>query len=162
VDKEPALYFCRLNNFYKQQPQVIRKNMKRILSIKYGTAALNFSMFFLRIIFGILMIAKHGYVKMIKFDELQTRFYNFLGIGSTFSLVLIIFAEVICSAFIILGLFTRIAVMPLIIAMFVVIFGANTGKPLMESELALLFLGAYVTLLLCGPGRISIDGMINK
>lgn len=136
--------------------------MKRILSINYSSAAFNFSMLFLRVVFGILMISKHGYSKMIKFEELHTRFYNFLGMGSTFSLVLIIFAEVICSAFIILGLFTRIAVIPLIIAMLVVIFGANADKALIESELALLFLGAYVTLLLCGPGKISIDGMINK
>jgi putative oxidoreductase len=119
-------------------------------------------MFFLRIVFGVLMIAKYGYFKMIKFEELQTRFYNFLGMGTTFSLILVIFAEVICSAFIILGLFTRVAVIPLIITMLVVVFGANAGKPLIESEPALLFLGAYITLLLCGPGRISIDGMINK
>ena len=136
--------------------------MKRILSITYSQAAFNFSMFFLRIVFGVLMISKHGYSKMIKFEDLHTRFYDFLGMGSTFSLVLVIFAEVICSAFIILGLFTRIAAIPLIIAMLVVVFGVNADKALVESELALLFLGAYVTLLLCGPGRISIDGMINK
>ena len=136
--------------------------MKRILSIKYSAAAFNFSMLFLRLVFGVLLISKQGYSKMIKFDELQTRFYNFLGLGSTFSLVLVIFAEVICAAFIVLGLFTRLAAIPLIITMLVVVFGADQGKPLIESQLALLFLGAYVTLLLCGPGRISIDGMINK
>jgi putative oxidoreductase len=69
---------------------------------------------------------------------------------------------VLCALFIILGLFTRIAVIPLIIVMLVAIFGANSAKPLIESELALLYLGAFVTLLFCGPGRISVDGMINK
>jgi len=46
--------------------------------------------------------------------------------------------------------------------MLVVIFGANGAKPMSESELAILFLGAFITLLFCGPGKVSVDGMINK
>ena len=136
--------------------------MKKILSIKYSNGAFNFSMLLLRVFFGVLMVSKHGYGKMIKFDELHTRFYNFLGMGSTFSLMLAIFAEVICASFIILGLFTRLAAIPLVISMLVVIFGADAGKPLAESEMAILFLGAFTTILLCGPGKISVDGLINK
>ena len=119
-------------------------------------------MLLLRVVFGLLMITKHGYDKMMKFSTLQYQFYNFLGLGTKTSLVLAIFAEVLCALFIVLGLFTRFATIPLIILMLVAIFGANAGKPLIESELALLYLGAFVTLLFCGPGRISIDGMINK
>jgi len=136
--------------------------MKKILSIKYSNGAFNFSMLLLRVFFGVLMVSKHGYGKMIKFDELYTKFYSFLGMGSTFSLVLAIFAEVICASFIILGLFTRLAAVPLIISMLVVIFGADAGKSFAESEMAILFLGAFTTILLCGPGKISVDGLINK
>jgi putative oxidoreductase len=78
------------------------------------------------------------------------------------SLALTIFAEVLCALFIVLGLFTRLAIIPLIITMLVAIFGAGAGKPLIEAELALLYLAAFVTLLCCGPGKISIDAMINK
>jgi putative oxidoreductase len=134
----------------------------KILSTKYSAAAFNFSMLFLRVVFGLLIIIKHGYTKMMNFSTLHTQFYSFLGLGSNTSLVLAIFAEVLCALFIVLGLFTRLATIPLIIVMLVAIFGANAAKPLIESELALLYLGAFVTLLLCGPGRISIDGMINK
>jgi putative oxidoreductase len=136
--------------------------MKRILSIKYNAAAFNFSMLFLRIVFGLLILSKYGYTEMVKFADLQNSFYNFMGLGSRLSLLLAIFAETICALFIVLGLFTRLAVIPLIIVMLVVIFGHDAGKPIQESELALLYLGAFVTILLCGPGRISIDGMINK
>ena len=134
----------------------------KILSTKYSAGAFNFSMLFLRVAFGFLIIIKHGYTKLMNFSTLHTQFYNFLGLVSNTSLVLAIFAEVLCALFIVLGLFTRIAVIPLIIMMLVAIFGAGAAKPLIESELALLYLGAFVTLLFCGPGRISIDGMINK
>ncbi len=136
--------------------------MKKLLSVKYSDGAFNFSMLVIRIFFGVLLLSKHGYGKMVRFEELHSRFYNFLGMGNTFSLVLAIFAEVICAAFIILGLFTRLAAIPLIITMLVVIFGANGAKPMSESELAILFLGAFITLLFCGPGKVSVDGMINK
>lgn len=119
-------------------------------------------MLVLRIFFGALLIYKHGYSKIVKFEELHTKFYNFLGIGSSLSLILAIFAEVICSALIILGLCTRLAAIPLIITMLVIIFGASAGKPLAESEMAILYLGIFITLALCGPGKISIDGLINK
>ena len=136
--------------------------MKKILSIKYGPAGFNFSMFFLRVVFGLLIIVKHGYVKLRDFSTMQDHFYNFLGLGMKTSLALTIFAEVLCALFVVLGLFTRLAVIPLIIMMLVAIFGANAGKPLLDAELAFVYLAAFVVLLFCGPGKISIDAMINK
>jgi putative oxidoreductase len=136
--------------------------VKKILSIKYSAAAFNFSMLFLRVVFGVMLISKYGYMKIKNYDNLQAGFYNFLGMGSQISLILVIFAETICALFIVLGLFTRFAVIPLIIVMLVVVFGHNAGKPLQDSELALLYLASFVTLLFCGPGKISIAGMINK
>ena len=136
--------------------------MKRILSIKYGAGVFNFSMLLLRVVFGLLIIIKHGYFKLQNFSTIQNNFYNFLGLGMKTSLVLSIFSEVLCALFVVLGLFTRFAAIPLVITMLVAIFGANTDKPLLESELALLYLGAFSTLLFCGPGKISVDGMINK
>jgi putative oxidoreductase len=101
-------------------------------------------------------------MKMIHFQEMQTQFYSFMGMGSKFTLIIAIIVEVLCALFIVLGLFTRLAVIPLIILMLVVVFGAHAGKPMAESEMSLMYLAAFVTLLFCGPGRISIDGMINK
>jgi len=136
--------------------------MKKILSVKYSAAGFNFSMLLLRVVFGLLIIIKHGYFKLQNFSTIQNNFYNFLGLGMKTSLVLSIFAEVLCALFVVLGLFTRFAAIPLVITMLVAIFGANTDKPLLESELALLYLGAFSTLVFCGPGKISVDGMINK
>ena len=136
--------------------------MKKFLSIKYNAGAFNFSMLFLRVVFGMLLLAKYGYTKMASFEKLQNNFYNFLGMGSRINLVLAIFAEVLCALFIILGLFTRFAAAILVIMFLIIIFAHDAGKPFLKSELALLYLGAFVTILLCGPGRISVDSMINK
>lgn len=107
------------------------------------------------------MIANHGLTKMMNFATLAIDFYDPIGIGHKWSLVLVIFAEVFCSMLIVLGLFTRFAVLPLIISLLVAIFsvhhGINAG-----AEMALLYITSFVTLLLCGPGRISVDGMMKR
>jgi len=135
--------------------------MKKILSIKYSAGAFNFSMLLLRVAFGVLIIASHGYDKLQNFNARVIGFHSFLGLGSKISLILAIFAEVFCALFVVIGLFTRLSVIPLIITMIVAI-SASANRPILDSELAILYLAVFITLLFCGPGRISIDGMINK
>jgi len=134
--------------------------MKKLLSIHYTAGAFNFAMLLLRLSIGLLML-QHGMGKISHFNEYAGQFYNFLGMGPKVSLILVIFAEVFCSFFIILGLFTRIALVPLIITMGVAFFSTHKAN-IEEGEMALLYLITYLVLLLVGPGRISVDGMIKK
>ena len=87
---------------------------------------------------------------------------NLWGMGQGTTLTLAVFAEFFCALFILLGLFTRLATIPLIIAMSVALFVAHNGNFFGDGEKATLFLGAFITLLLVGPGRASIDSMIGK
>lgn len=133
----------------------------KITSTKYSTQAFNIAMLLLRVTTGVLLMS-HGYTKLVKFADMQHSFMNFMGLGSTISLSLIVFAEFFCSIFLILGLFTRLAVIPIIIGMLVVVFYAHDGQILGKGETGSLFLAASLVILLCGPGRASIDGMIGK
>lgn len=135
--------------------------MKRILSTKYSAGAFNFSMLILRLGLGVLML-HHGYDKFIRFNAMKGSFINFLGMGSTLSLTLDIFAEFFCSIFLILGLFTRLAVIPVLIAMSVALFKVHHGQLFDAGERAAIYLACTITILFCGPGKISVDGMIGK
>ena len=135
--------------------------MKRLLSIKYSAGAFSAAMLFLRLGLGFLMMA-HGYDKLLRFSSLHNTFLNFMGIGSTFSLTLVIFAEFFCSLFLVLGLFTRLSVLPLIITMCVALFQVHHGEVFGKGETDALFLTSYFVLLLLGPGRVSVDIMISK
>lgn len=135
--------------------------MRKLLSTKYSAGAFNAAMLVLRLGVGILMMA-HGYDKLIHFAEKQHSFMNFLGIGSTMSLALLIFAEFFCSLFLIIGLFTRLSVIPLIIATCVMVFKAHNSDVFGNGETAALFLTGYLVLLFVGPGKISVDGMTGK
>jgi putative oxidoreductase len=135
--------------------------MSKFFSTKYSTGAFNLGMLILRIATG-LLLASHGYAKLIKFNTLRYKFINFMHLGSTASLTLIIFAELICGILLILGLFTRLACIPIIIGMAVVVFVASNGHIFAEGERGMVYLAATLTILLCGAGRISIDGMMWK
>jgi putative oxidoreductase len=135
--------------------------MKKLLSVSYRDWAFTVSMLVLRIVSGALMIP-YGYAKLIHFAEKKDSFMNFMGIGSTLSLSLVIFAEFFCSMFIILGLFTRLAVIPLLISVSVVLFKVYHGNIFGKAELPAFFLASFFVVFLCGPGKASADGLINK
>jgi putative oxidoreductase len=135
--------------------------MKKLLSTSYSAGAFSAAMLILRLSFGVLMMM-HGYDKLIHFGDLQHKFMNFMGIGSTMSLALVVFAEFFCSLFLILGLFTRLAAIPLIIATCVMVFKAHNGEVFGDGQTAALYLTGYLVLLFVGPGRVSIDSMIGK
>ena len=135
--------------------------MKKLLSAKYSAGAVSAAMLILRLGVGILMM-HYGYDNLVHFSEYQEKFMNFMGMGRTLSLALVVFAEFFCSLFLILGLFTRLAVIPLIIVTGVIIFKVNHGHVFGDAENAPLYLTGYLVLLLVGPGRVSVDSMIGK
>jgi putative oxidoreductase len=136
--------------------------MKRLISTGYSKAAFNIATLALRVCLGILMFLDHGLSKLNKFSELQNVFFDPFHLGHRFSLILVIFSEVVCAMLLVLGLFTRIAAFILLIEMIIAIFLFLKGQALANFELAVVHLIAYFSLLLTGPGKISVDGMSGK
>lgn len=75
--------------------------------------------------------------------------------------MLSIFAEFCCSMFLITGLLVRLAVIPMIIAMAVAFFDVHDAM-FPEGELALIYLIMFVILYFTGPGRYSLDYLIDQ
>jgi len=135
--------------------------MKKLFSISYSAASFNTAMLLLRIGTGILIFS-HGYQKLVNYDSIKGKFLNFLGMGPEVSLVLTIFAECFCAILLVLGLFTRLAAIPLLIAMFVAMSSAHNFDIFGDAEKPALFFLIFLSILFLGPGRVSIDGMIRK
>jgi putative oxidoreductase len=137
--------------------------MKKLFSTTVSDNALSFALFILRVGTGFLMLADHGLDKLVNFAQKSSTFPDPFGVGSTTSLALTVFAEFFCAAFIILGLFTRLAAIPLVIAMSVAFFHSNKMDYASRGgELSLLFLICFLTILIAGPGKASVDRLINK
>ena len=124
--------------------------------------SIDLGLLILRITFGGLMFINHGLGKIEKLQQHPVKFMDFMGIGQDASLWLVVFAEAVCTLLLVLGFATRLALIPLIITMLVATFKANAGQPFSEIELPLLYLLPFIALLFTGPGKYSIDRLIES
>ena len=113
----------------------------------------------LRVFFGVLFFT-HGLDKMINFNTLSETYPSVLGFGSYMTLMVSIFCEFACSLFLIAGLMERVVLLPMIASMAVAFFDIHDGM-FPEGELSLIYLILFVVLLLTGPGRYSVDYLID-
>ncbi|GEN74612.1 DoxX family protein [Chryseobacterium hagamense] len=114
-----------------------------------------------RVFIGFAMLS-HGFPKLQMLIEGKSDFYNFLGMGPQLSLGLTVFAEFVCSIFLILGLFSRIALGFLIFTMVIAGFVVHSADPFAKQEMSLLYLAVYLLLMVFGAGKVSVDYMIEK
>lgn len=134
--------------------------MKKLLTIEHKPVNIDIALLIARVAIAAFMLV-HGLPKMEKlFSGEPVAFANVFGMGQWLSLGLAVFAEVICSVFILLGLGTRLAVIPLIITMLVAVFYIHGADPFVKQEMGLHYLITYVALLIMGSGRYSLDNYL--
>lgn len=117
----------------------------------------NVALLFLRVSFSLFILVLHGIPKVQNLFSGDIQFANIFGMGETVSLVLATLAEVVLPILIILGYKTRLASVPLIITMAVAAFVFHGADPISVQEKPLLFLCGFLTILLAGAGKYSID-----
>ena len=118
----------------------------------------------LRLFAGFLLFYCHGLPKLHNFSQMSAHFPNPLHIGSLPTLLFAVLSDAICSLLVLFGILTRYAALIVAInvgaAFLFVHHMALTGPH--NGELPLLFFGAYLTLVLAGPGRYSIDAAFGR
>lgn len=105
----------------------------------------------------------HGWPKISKFDQISPEFVRFMGLSSQMSLGLAVFAEFFCAFLIVFGLFTRFALIPLMITMLMALHVKDwqlIGQG--NNELAMVFFIGFLALFILGPGKYSMDAMVQK
>lgn len=127
---------------------------------------------------GYLLTHGWGKVDMVVKGQ-AAMFGDPIGIGPALSLYLVTFAEFVCSILVIVGLFTRLAAIPPIIAMAVAAFVAHGADPWTmqaaamafysgaskswaSKQPALMFLIPFLALVFTGAGAYSLDALISK
>jgi putative oxidoreductase len=130
-------------------------------------AALNridWGLLILRVSFGLTLFLKHGWEKLSGFSQMAQHFPDPIHIGAFPSLVIATISDGIASWFVVAGLFTRWAALycfcNIAVAFLFVqraqFFGRGAG------ELMVLYLGALLTLVVCGGGRYSLDAILRR
>jgi putative oxidoreductase len=136
--------------------------MRRIFNVNVNHNQINFALLILRVVVGGFMLV-HGYSKLQTLIGGGTiQFADPLGVGVIPSLILAVFAEFFCSILLILGLGTRLAVLPLMVTMIVAVFIIHASDGFQKQELGALFLAVYFVLFIAGSGKFSMDQLISS
>lgn len=125
------------------------------------TNQVSLAIFILRLGFALLLIP-HGYNKLQSFLAGDHDFPDPLHISPAGSQALTIFAEFFCALLLILGLFTRLSAIILIVCMLIIAFVIHGEDPLGDKEQSLLYLIGFVVVFLTGPGKYSLDARLFK
>lgn len=124
--------------------------------------SLNLALLLLRVSAGVFMLT-HGMGKLSTlFGGGPITFADPIGIGEPASLVLAVFAEVLCSILLIFGIATRFAAIPLLITMLVAAIIVHANDEFGRKELSLLYGVIYLSIALAGAGKFSVDYWIYQ
>lgn len=145
----------------------IPKWLKCFFLFNVGYTYSNLSRLFLRLFTGIMFL-QMGVRQMTHIEEFANVAVGSMGLTNEGGLVAIIVLEIVCAVFIILGLFTRLALIPsigvMIYAETVMVSATSVSSAgqmfIFEPGYPIMFLGIFVYLLLAGPGKISLDYLI--
>lgn len=135
--------------------------MKQPCLLTITTCGKGFSatILFLRLVFGGLLLT-HGMEKLLAYSELSEVFIDPIGFGSEISLMLVIFAEVVCSLLVILGFFFRLSLLPIIFSLFTAFMYVHDGS-IAQGELTFSYLMVFMLLLITGPGNFAFDSILQ-
>lgn len=143
--------------------------IKRMFLYSAGLTFTNMARLFMRLFTGV-MFMQFGIRQISMFNELAPSFHAVLGMSSETTLLVMILIEIICSTLIILGLFTRFALILPIISMVIAecelvrIFMMQDGLSFYQWQsvfLPIMFLGVFIFMMLAGPGKVSLDYIIS-
>lgn len=136
--------------------------MKKLFNTNFNHEGIHFMLLVLRVSIALFMLF-HGYQKL----QMLTgggpiQFGDPIGVGEPASLVLAVFAEFVCSILVLIGLGTRLAVIPLIVTMLVAVFIIHGPDGFEKKEMALHYLVVYAFLFVSGSGKYSVDQIISN
>lgn len=141
---------------------------KQIYIRTTGYSYTNMGRLFLRLFVGV-MLMQFGLRQIYNFDAAAAIFPPTLGMDPDTSLTVMIFIEIVCAVFIMLGFCTRIMTLPPFIAMILAehhLLSSASEAPYMitwtqPAYLPIMFMGIFFFIMLVGPGKISIDYFLS-
>lgn len=136
--------------------------MKKLFQPHSGADTRDIALLVLRLVIASLLIT-HGlpkFQKIISGEPIQ--FVSVMGMSQELSLFLAMFAEFICSIFVMVGFATRLSTIPIIFTMAVIFFSIHGDDPIGKKELPLMYLIGFLGILLMGAGRYSIDNLLHR
>lgn len=139
---------------------------RELLLAKFVPTNVDLGLLALRILVAAPLLMKHGLEKIFTFSQMASHFPDPIGIGPVPTLVIAMISDAICTVLVILGLASRWAALFIFCNVAVAWAALHNfsffGHGSDHGELIVLYMGAMLTLVLTGPGKYSLDRIIDR
>ena len=112
---------------------------------------------FLRVSGGLFLLWVHGLPKLLDFSAQLQLIEDPFHLGSHLTLMLAIFAEVVCPLLIVAGVLARLACVPILFVLLVALLVVHPQWSVAEGQFGWLLLILFATVFIAGPGRLAIS-----
>ena len=119
--------------------------------------ARDLGLLFLRVSGGLFLLWVHGLPKLLDFTAQLQLIEDPFHLGAHLTLILAIFAEVVCPLLIVAGLLARLACVPILFVLLVALLVVHPQWSVAEGQFGWLLLILFTTVLIAGPGRLAIS-----
>jgi len=118
--------------------------------------ARDIGLLFLRVSGGLFLLWVHGLPKLLDFTAQLQLIEDPFHLGAQLTLILAIFAEVLCPVLIVAGVLARLACLPILFVLLVALLVVHPQWSVAEGQFGWLLLILFTTVLIAGPGRLVI------
>lgn len=119
--------------------------------------ARDLGLLFLRVSGGLFLLWVHGLPKLLDYGEQLKVIEDPFHLGASVTLLLAIFAEVLCPLLIIAGVLVRLACLPILSVLLIAMLVVHPQWTLLEGQFGWLLLIIFTSILIAGPGRITFN-----
>lgn len=114
------------------------------------------ALLFMRLTAGLLLILVHGLPKVLHWQTELTLIEDPLGLGASVTLSLAIFAEVLCPILLMLGVYARLACLPVLVVLAISLTLVHPDWSLADGQFAWWMIILFGGLAIAGPGPFRV------
>ncbi|AVX89950.1 DoxX family protein [Pseudomonas sp. VE 196-7] len=129
-------------------------------AVQRNDRAQNLGLLFLRVTGGLFLLFVHGLPKLLDFAAQLQLIEDPFHLGAHLTLILAIFAEVLCPLLIVAGLLVRLACLPILFVLLVALLFVHPQWSVAEGQFGWLLLILFTTVLIAGPGRLALNARL--
>ena len=124
---------------------------------QWDERAQDIGLFFLRVSGGLFLLWVHGLPKLLNYNAQLQVIEDPFHLGANVTLMLAIFAEVLCPLLIIAGVLVRLACLPVLSVLWIALLVVHPQWSLEEGQFGGLLLILFTSLFIAGPGRLALN-----
>lgn len=119
--------------------------------------ARDLGLLFLRVSGAMFLLWVHGLPKLLDYTAQLQLIEDPFHLGANLTLILAIFAEVLCPLLIIAWVLVRLACLPILFVLLVALLIVHPQWSLFEGQFGWLLLILFTSIFIAGPGRLALN-----